>query len=757
MKQVLLIILLLASLVSVGVDRAAAQAGNFPLIVNGDFETDADANGVPDGWYRENTDNISLQEEAGNHFLRLKVTEPDKMILVYRAIPVRAEDKAFELSFRVRYEEIQPGRNEWFDGRIMMNFKDADGNVIKPGPPSPSFRRTSKQWQQRSIKFIVPEGAVMLEIMPCLFQAKAGTLDIDDLHLRRLGDAEAESLVAEKQAAEAKKAEQQAALEEKVDKQLADRLAATGNLIANGDFEIANKRGDWPEGWGQKADASGITWEQEGDERFMRIVSPEPGKLHMLYHMVLLPSGTRGIEISMRYRTAGIQAGSQMPGDARAVFHFLGGARTGHLEDGPRIEPAPKPIVFSPKASEWTHVSQRCLVPDSATKLQVMPGLWFAKAGTVDLAEIRITPMSQADAQAMAERIAAARRLEAERAALIERDLAMPPISTQLKVVGNQVVDVNGKVVWLQGLSVDSMQWGMGENILWSIRTAIDDWHANVIRLAVTDDFWFGRVAYQNGDAEPYRRLVDQAVQLCASRGAYLVLDLHRFGSPREAHVEFWRDAAARYKDNPAVVFELFNEPHGISWKVWRDGGNLKEDRHTDVNPTENTEKQAGDVAVGMQAMLDAIRETGAKNVVAVGGLDWAYDLTGIVNGYALQDRGGHGIIYVSHIYPWKKDWQEKVLAAAEKHPVIITEVGCIEKWSDFAFIPEKQRYPLEGWAEDMLGMIQKYRLHWTGFSFHPRCGPMIIEDWDYNPTSYWGIYVKQALAGKQFELRRMR
>src|SRR5690606_24816301 len=105
----------------------------------------------------------------------------------------------------------------------------------------------------------------------------------------------------------------------------------------------------------------------------------------------------------------------------------------------------------------------------------------------------------------------------------------------------------------------------------------------------------------------------------------------------------------------------------------------------------------------------------------------------------------------------WKKDWQEKVLAAAEKHPVIITEVGCIEKWSDFAFIPEKQRYPLEGWAEDMLGMIQKYRLHWTGFSFHPRCGPMIIEDWDYNPTSYWGIYVKQALAGKQFELRRMR
>ena len=33
--------------------------------------------------------------------------------------------------------------------------------------------------------------------------------------------------------------------------------------------------------------------------------------------------------------------------------------------------------------------------------------------------------------------------------------------------------------------------------------------------------------------------------------------------------------------------------------------------------------------AIGHQALVDAVRDVGAKNVVIVGGLDWAYDLTG--------------------------------------------------------------------------------------------------------------------------------
>ena len=36
-----------------------------------------------------------------------------------------------------------------------------------------------------------------------------------------------------------------------------------------------------------------------------------------------------------------------------------------------------------------------------------------------------------------------------------------------------------------------------------------------------------------------------------------------------------------------------------------------------------------------MQALLDAVRDTGAKNVVIAGGLDWAYDMSGFLEGQA--------------------------------------------------------------------------------------------------------------------------
>src|SRR5262249_2978300 len=149
---------------------------------------------------------------------------------------------------------------------------------------------------------------------------------------------------------------------------------------------------------------------------------------------------------------------------------------------------------------------------------------------------------------------------------------SLPP---ELHVSGNQLATAGGSSVWLQGLCLDSMEWSAGgEHINKSIPVAIEHWKSNVIRLPWRQDFWFGRGPWQKKDGGlAYRKLVDEAVEATASRGAYLVLDLHVFGAPMAEHAEFWKDAATRYKNNPAVIFELFNEPHSLTWKVWRDGG----------------------------------------------------------------------------------------------------------------------------------------------------------------------------------------
>jgi aryl-phospho-beta-D-glucosidase BglC (GH1 family) len=302
---------------------------------------------------------------------------------------------------------------------------------------------------------------------------------------------------------------------------------------------------------------------------------------------------------------------------------------------------------------------------------------------------------------------------------------------------------------------VDSLEWSAkGERILDSLPVAIDQWHANVIRLPVKHDFWFG--AKQNDGGEAYRKLIDEAVAATSSRGAYLALDLHTFGAPMPEHVEFWREAALRYRNHPGVLFELFNEPHGISWKVWRDGGSLKdpENKNADANAAENNQKNSGDQSVGMQALVDAARATGARNIVIAGGLDWGYDLSGVVQDFPLQEReGGNGIMYSSHIYAWKSDWQGRTLTAAEKYPIFVGEVGCQPKpmaWQKTTEDPNT-------WAPDMIGAIQKYKLNWTAFSFHPKCGPNAISDWNYTPTPYWGAFVKEALGGKEFELKKLR
>ena len=57
--------------------------------------------------------------------------------------------------------------------------------------------------------------------------------------------------------------------------------------------------------------------------------------------------------------------------------------------------------------------------------------------------------------------------------------------------------------------------------------------------------------------------------------------------------VSFWQQVATRYKNNPLVGFDLYNEPHNISESVWRFGGTV-----TWKGTTYN--------AAGMQQMYDA-------------------------------------------------------------------------------------------------------------------------------------------------------
>src|SRR5207248_10211570 len=99
--------------------------------------------------------------------------------------------------------------------------------------------------------------------------------------------------------------------------------------------------------------------------------------------------------------------------------------------------------------------------------------------------------------------------------------------------------------------------------------------------------------------------------------------------------ITFWKQVAAAYRYNPLVAFDLYNEPHDISADVWKNGGMIR-DRFTGVFYR----------AAGMQQMYDAVRSTGAQNLVLVTGNGW-----GNVPPDSEDLLGGNNIVYAAHYY----------------------------------------------------------------------------------------------------------
>lgn len=325
---------------------------------------------------------------------------------------------------------------------------------------------------------------------------------------------------------------------------------------------------------------------------------------------------------------------------------------------------------------------------------------------------------------------------------------AAPP---ELKTVGKQVL-ADGQPILLRGLNVPSLEWNPeGQALFRLLDGALNEWNANIIRLPVSVKYWFGREdAKERGADEAYRWLVDQVIAKAAAKNAYVILDFHHYRAPDADAVAFWKSAAARYKNNPAVLFGLFNEPHGIGWDVWQKGG-----------PVEYLNKKTNETvridSVGLQALVDTVRELGARNVLVVGGLEWSYDLTGIANGYALDQRDGNGLIYDAHIYNWKRNWTGKVLVAAKDHPVLVGEWGADTRDIPGTGTTAGTLEAPEVWVPAFLGFAQKHGLHWTAWSFHPRAGPHVIDRYDMTPTPYFGVFVKQALQGAKFDESQIR
>jgi endoglucanase len=324
-------------------------------------------------------------------------------------------------------------------------------------------------------------------------------------------------------------------------------------------------------------------------------------------------------------------------------------------------------------------------------------------------------------------------------------DPALAPM--RLHTEGTRTLDVNGEPVWLYGVNIASLEWrNDGDHVQESVSRAIADWKVNLIRLPLAQDRWFGNMKDQMDGGAAYRAIVDNLVETCAVARVYIDLDLHwsdcgewvneggklgQHNMPDQNSVIFWHDLATRFKNHPNVIFGLYNEPHDVSWEVWRSGGTV-----TDIPARGNRDQTKTTYeAVGMQQLYDTVRATGAQNIVTVSGLDWGYDLSGVLQGFAIK---GTNYFYETHPYPNKKDWDKCFGEVSGKYPVYVGEWG----FGGRAFGGTDGL----GYARKLMAYTEAHRLHWTAWNLHTAAGPALIKNWNYEPTVF-GQFVKAQLA----------
>jgi endoglucanase len=211
---------------------------------------------------------------------------------------------------------------------------------------------------------------------------------------------------------------------------------------------------------------------------------------------------------------------------------------------------------------------------------------------------------------------------------------AAPALS--VRVSGNHLVDGSGNGLELHGVDRSGTEyaciqgWGIfdGPSDAASV-AAIASWHVNAVRVPLNEDCWLGinGVSSSYGGAA-YQHAIVNYVNLLNQYGIYAILDLHwsapgttaatgQEPMPDQDHSPaFWTSVAGTFRSNPAVLFDLFNEPYPDSntdttaaWTCWEDGGSCAGVSYP---------------AAGMQELVNTVRSTGATNVIMLGGIQYA-------------------------------------------------------------------------------------------------------------------------------------
>ncbi len=222
----------------------------------------------------------------------------------------------------------------------------------------------------------------------------------------------------------------------------------------------------------------------------------------------------------------------------------------------------------------------------------------------------------------------------------------------RLSVRGADLVDQHGEPMQLRGVSTHGIQWFPQFANKDAFRHLRDEWHINVIRLAMYSGAGEG---YTDSTKAGIEQTVQDAVDACIELDMYVIVDWHvlQDQSPQVRKADalrFFEYMSAKYADYPNVIYEICNEPNGYaSW--------------------------GGDVKPYAEEVIPVIRKNAPDSIVIVGTPTWSQDIDKALADPLKYDN----VMYALHYYAaTHTDWLRDRLRNCYNSglPIIVSEFG---------------------------------------------------------------------------------
>src|SRR5947208_285078 len=320
-------------------------------------------------------------------------------------------------------------------------------------------------------------------------------------------------------------------------------------------------------------------------------------------------------------------------------------------------------------------------------------------------------------------------------------------------VQGNTIVGADGKPYLFHGVGRDGLEFLCLPSDVTFVDTAHlafmgpgtsgpggTYWYGNTVRLPLAEGFWLHGFPGKGCTPAQYQGLVLQLVNSFTSLKLNVILDLQwsdatgangaqsqgggaPWDMPDKDSVTFWSQVAKAYSGYSNVLFELFNEAHpqgpeipGNVWPCWQQGCQVTNE--TEYETYDNLKHTYSYQAVGMQALVNAVRGAGANNLVLVAGTNWGFDLSQL----GTHPITGSNIVYDTHpyTYPGKNttaEWDAAFGYLTSTVPVMSAEFGEYDGQSGF-----------ESMA---VNYFDKHMMGWTAWAWYSTGGTN-LQEWGY-------------------------